>query len=158
MGITEAGTYNQINPHNIVLSEIKNGIQPRMVVMNKAYPIGLEMSGKAIFGVDMIFGKRYMKFAVANPQLAQLICDIEKRLAELMPGLKSSILGTNIVHTLFDRNVEITREDGNPISSFAIEKGTNLLITAELGNIYKSPNGIEANYKWLVKKIVILNE
>lgn len=146
-------SYDLLNPNNIVISDLKNRRQPRIVVMTKAYPVATEVTGYAPFGIDMSFGKRYMKFTLEQSNLAELFRAIDLRLMNLIPGLKSSMSGNNTILTILDKNVKICDNNGNATSSYAIEKGTKMTITIELGDIYTFND--TSNYKWIVKNIII---
>jgi hypothetical protein len=157
--IHQAGTYENINPANIVITNLGNQRQPRLCVFDKVYPISLEFEGRTPFGIDLIFGKQYLKITVLNSMLSTLLRNIDIRLMNLVPGLKSAVFGANNIQTVLDRDIEIVDEDGKEISSYAICKGSFISVIAELGNIY-STKGAKANehyYKWLVKKIILYN-
>jgi len=154
MDIDYNNSIQQINPQNILISVIKNKKQPRLCIFNKVYPISLEIAGKSIFGIDMVYGKRYMKFAIENIEISQLIKSIDIRLMTLVDGLQSSFYGSNIIFTMLDKDIIIQNMDGKIMSSFSIDKNTEMEITLELGDIYT--NNKQSSYKWIVKKIVIL--
>ena len=152
----QTNSYDLLNPNNIVISNIRNRLQPRIVVMNKAYPVATEIAGIAPFGIDMYQGKRYMKFAITQPNLVELFRAIDIKLMSLVTGLKSSMYGQNIILTLLDKAVKICDEDGNALSSYAIDAGCKMTITIELGDIYTFNN--ISTYKWLVKNIIIIHK
>lgn len=153
--VSVAGSYENINPANILITNLGNQRQPRLCVFDKTYPICLEIPGKTPFGIDLVYGKQYLKLTVPDRKLAGLLRDIDIRLMQLVPGLKSSVYGYNNIQTVLDRDVEIVDSDNNAVSSYAICKDTEMVVLAELGNIYGKTEKGENYYKWLVKKIIL---
>lgn len=151
---------SMLNVDNIVISNIRNSLCPRLIVLKKTYPIGFEISNvKTPFGIDIAYGKSYIKLEFEN-QTEQyiLIRDIEKRLMSLQNPIpvKSCLYGSCGMSALLDKNVEIYTKDANDtltnISHYGISKGDVLDVTVELGNMYVHNN--ECSYKYIVKRII----
>lgn len=151
---------SMLNVDNIVISNIRNSLCPRLIVLKKTYPIGFEISNvKTPFGIDIAYGKSYIKLEFEN-QTEQyiLIRDIEKRLMSLQNPIpvKSCLYGSCGMSALLDKNVEIYTKDANDtltnISHYGISKGDVLDVIVELGNMYVHNN--ECSYKYIVKRII----
>jgi hypothetical protein len=154
---------SMLNVSSIVISNIRNSLCPRMIVMKKTYPIGFELFNvKTPFGIDVAYGKSYIKLEFeSQTEQYLLLREIEKRLMVLQHPIpiKSCLYGTCGISALVDKNVEIfmkdTQETENilkPISSYGISRGDILDIVLELGNIYVHNN--ECTYKYIVKRII----
>ena len=153
-------TTSQLNVANIVISNIRNSVCPRLIVLKKAYPIGFELSNVMTpFGVDIAYGKSYIKLELTHqPEQYDLLCKIEKRLIELKhpQPFKSCLYGARGISAILDKNIEIYAKDidGNlqNISHYGITNGDILDVIIELGNIYTHDN--VCMYKYIVKKII----
>jgi hypothetical protein len=163
---------SMLNVGNIVISNIRNSLCPRMIVMKKTYPIGFELFNvKTPFGIDVAYGKSYIKLEFeSQTEQYLLLREIEKRLMILQQPIpiKSCLYGTCGISALLDKNVEIVmkgskntqekqeiQENENrltPISSYGISRGDILDVVVELGNIYVHNN--ECTYKYIVKRII----
>jgi hypothetical protein len=157
---------SMLNVSSIVISNIRNSLCPRMIVMKKTYPIGFELLNvKTPFGIDIAYGKSYIKLEFeSQTEQYLLLREIEKRLMTLQHPIpiKSCLYGTCGISALLDKNVEIylkdtkdTHETENrltPISSHGISRGDILDVVVELGNIYVHNN--ECTYKYIVKRII----
>jgi hypothetical protein len=166
MNSTENENENSIsilNVSNIVISNIRNSLCPRLIVMKKAYPIGFELFNvKTPFGIDVAYGKSYMKleFESQTEQYLQLR-EIEKRLMVLQHPIpvKSCLYGSCGISVLLDKNIEIFTKDSQNIdgdlkriSHYGISRGDILDVILELGSIYVHNN--ECSYKYIVKRII----
>jgi len=152
---------SMLNVNNIVISNIRNSLCPRLIVLKKTYPIGFELSNvKTPFGIDVAYGKSYIKLEFENQTEQYLLLrEIEKRLILLQHPIpvKSCLYGSRGISALLDKNVEIYLKDTKDdtfthISSYGISKGDILDVVLELGNIYVHNN--ECSYKYIVKKII----
>ena len=160
---------SMLNVGSIVISNIRNSLCPRMIVMKKTYPIGFELFNvKTPFGIDVAYGKSYIKLEFeSQTEQYLLLREIEKRLMILQHPIpiKSCLYGTCGISALLDKNVEIYLKDTNdtqdkqeieniltPISSYGISRGDILDVVVELGNIYVHNN--ECTYKYIVKRII----
>lgn len=154
---------SMLNVSSIVISNIRNSLCPRMIVMKKTYPIGFELFNvKTPFGIDVAYGKSYIKLEFeSQTEQYLLLREIEKRLMTLQHPIpiKSCLYGTCGISALLDKNVEIylkdTQDNENilkPISSYGISRGDMLDVVVELGNIYVHNN--ECTYKYIVKRII----
>jgi hypothetical protein len=160
---------SMLNVGNIVISNIRNSLCPRLIVLKKAYPIGFEIFNvKTPFGIDVAYGKSYIKLEFENQTEQYLLLrDIEKRLMALQHPIpvKSCLYGSCGISALLDKNVEIYLKDTKDIqntqttndtlthiSSYGISKGDILDVVVELGNVYVHNN--ECLYKYIVKKII----
>ena len=139
---------------NLVISEIKTRKTPKIILAKKTYPIGLETPEVITpFGIDSAYGKFYMKltFTSSDNDFLGLLHKIEQKLQDLVPGLKSNFSNNSTINCILDRNVIIENTEGNQVTMFGINKGDRLKTSLELGDIYNN-----TNYKWIVKKIVLL--
>jgi hypothetical protein len=151
---------SMLNVSNIVISNIRNSICPRFIVLKKAYPIGFEISNvKTPFGIDIAYGKSYMKLEFeSQTEQYLLLREIDKRLMTLQHPIpvKSCLYGSCGISVLLDKNVEIytknTDDTLTRISSYGISKSDILDVTIELGNMYVHNN--ECTYKYIVKRII----
>ena len=157
---------SMLNVSAIVISNIRNSLCPRLLVMKKTYPIGFELFNvKTPFGIDVAYGKSYIKLEFeSQTEQYLLLREIEKRLMTLQHpiALKSCLYGSCGISALLDKNVEIYLKDTKniqetenilkPISCYGISRGDILDVVAELGNIYVHNN--ECTYKYIVKRII----
>ena len=151
---------SMLNVSNIVISNIRNSICPRFIVLKKAYPIGFEISNvKTPFGIDIAYGKSYMKLEFeSQTEQYLLLREIDKRLMTLQHPIpvKSCLYGSCGISVLLDKNVEIyaknTDDTLTHISSYGISKSDMLDVIVELGNMYVHNN--ECTYKYIVKRII----
>jgi hypothetical protein len=160
---------SMLNVSSIVISNIRNSLCPRMIVMKKTYPIGFELFNvKTPFGIDVAYGKSYIKLEFeSQTEQYLLLREIEKRLMTLQQPIpfKSCFYGSCGISALLDKNIEIytkqeqktddTHETENtlkPISCYGISRGDILDVVIELGNIYVHNN--ECTYKYIVKRII----
>lgn len=143
-----------MNPQNILISNIKGRKAPRLCLLDRVYPIGIEIEkAKIPFGIDVVYGKRYMKIEIDDPTIIQQMMDIERRLQQLEPNLFSAFSGPRQIQTILDRNVKITNQQGEVVSSYAIDRGLDCSVLLELGDIYQH-NSV-SNYKWITKSIIL---
>lgn len=167
--MSDNNNISMLNVSSIVISNIRNSLCPRMIVMKKTYPIGFELFNvKTPFGIDVAYGKSYIKLEFeSQTEQYLLLREIEKRLMTLQHPIpiKSCLYGSCGISALLDKNVEIylkdtqdtqdTHETENilkPISSYGISRGDILDVVVELGNIYVHNN--ECTYKYIVKRII----
>ena len=154
---------SMLNVSSIVISNVRNSLCPRLIVMKKTYPIGFELFNvKTPFGIDIAYGKSYIKLEFeSQTEQYLLLREIEKRLMTLQHPIpvKSCLYGSCGISALLDKNVEIVMKDIQetenilkPISCYGISRGDILDVVVELGNIYVHNN--ECTYKYIVKRII----
>jgi hypothetical protein len=138
---------------NLVISNIKNKKNPRLILGNKTYQVVFETPNVITpFGIDNAFGKFYIKLSLnkdTDNDFIVLLKKIENKLQTLIPTIISNFSNNYTINAILDKNMKLEDKDGNIISMFGIEKGDILKATIELGDIYN-----DKYYKWIVKKIV----
>ena len=161
-----------LHASNLVLSVHSRSAHPsssnhgrgalKLCVGGNVYDVGVELSDVvAPFGIDRAFGKHYMKLTVRDPVLMTKLSEVDERVRTLVqPSVLHSCVTSFqsraiTISTLLCRNVTVVDAQNQPVSLFAIQKGSSIaLVRMVLGDVYDVTGG--CTYKWIVKHMVVL--